>query len=244
MNKLNNRYDCPTYMMKFMKELYHTKLLDYFKDTTKRRKGDGVVEIAMIRFKRGEWVPGGAWPGNFGTVTITDYRKKKEPRGRRKVMTENGYNYEDWKGMNELIPAELKSIAELRNDERQYAMRSVYALPDRLRKIFSDRLIIKINGDDCSGSSLSDEMLVEARSMMTDEEKVAWDDRRSKQTYEYKLDPSIEFPVRMRIDGDDDGAAEICYPDVEMALMALKVMEKNGGSHDLIYNALGLKATD
>jgi hypothetical protein len=79
---------------------------------------------------------------------------------------------------------------------------------------------------------------------MTDEEKVAWDDRRSKQTYEYKLDPSIEFPVRMRIDGDDDGAAEICYPDVEMALMALKVMEKNGGSHDLIYNALGLKATD
>ena len=120
MSKPKNRYDCQAYLTKFTNDLKELKLFIYFNDTTRRHKGDGVVEIAMIRFKRGEWVPGGAWPGNFGTVTITDYRKKKEPRGRRKVMTDNGYNYEDWEGMMDLVPAKLKSIDQLHEEERQY----------------------------------------------------------------------------------------------------------------------------
>lgn len=226
------------YREKFTQELTDTKLLEYFDLQTKRDGGT----IQMLRFPEGEWVTGGAWPGNYGRVSIIDYRTYTVPKGRRKITLPNGdTDYEDWDGMNDLVIRDLPTTAQ--NIQREVARKrtSFYNMPHRFGEKYMEHLLCKIGDTVCQGSQLTEEMLAEVLAEMTPFERSKYE--QSLYKIDVTLYPSVEQPVKVRIDGNDDGAEEALFPDMESARDALEDIAWFN-SHDRRHHTHGFQGTD
>lgn len=202
------------YRAKFLQELTDKKLLNHFDRSTGQ---DGL----MLSFPENEWVPGHAWPGNYGRVVITDYSTYKVRKGRRKIVIAEGItDYEDWEGMDDLVPYALPTTAQ--NIERAVAKKRVsfYNLPYRFGEKYKERLLVTIAGTLAQGSDLTEEMLAEALAEMTPFERSKYEQSLFK--IDVSLYPSVEQPVRVRIDGIDDGAEEALFADMATAMNALE----------------------
>lgn len=195
----------------------HT-LRPYFNSMSELHSGD--VEVGMIHFSKSEWVPGGAWPGNYGMYHIRDYRITKEVKGRKKVEIEGGYDYVDWEGMNDEIPYPLKTTKQ--NIAKEVARKrvSLYNFPHRFYLKYKDRLIIKIGNTVCGPTDIPKQLLIEILNEMTPFERSIYE--QSLYKIDVSLYPSIEQPVNVRITGIDDGAEEALFPSVEEAQESMK----------------------
>ena len=195
------------YSSKYLNELNKTGYLDYFDDCTKTSYPG--VKVSMVKFVDEEYsVVGGAWPGSFGMMRITDYTKYKSPKGLKRVdVGPNEYNYVDCPDKNELVPYDLKPIEQIIKEEKDRVKRCLYRIPYRFREQFENQLIVTINGRKAQGSELTDEMLSTMLNEMTDAERTQYE----KSINEIDIDfyPSIELPVIVRIDGVDDGAEDV-----------------------------------
>jgi len=191
------------YREKYLNVLEKTNDLYYFDDCTKTPYPG--VTISMIKFVDEEYsVVGGAWPGSFGMMSITNFAKYKLPKGLKRVdVGPNEYNYVDCPDKNELVPYDLKPMAQIVAKERDRVKRCLYRIPYRFRERFKNQLIVTINGQKAQGSKLTDEMLSIMLNEMTDAERTQY----GKSINEIDIDfyPSIELPVIVRIDGVDDG---------------------------------------
>lgn len=194
------------YRSKYLNELNKTGYLSYFDDCTKAPR-PGVTQL-MLRFIDEEYsVMGGAWPGSFGMMDITNYAKYKLPKGLKRVeVGPNEYNYVDCPDKNKLVPYELKSMAQIVAEEKDRVKRCLYRIPYRFRERFKNQLIVTINGEKAQGSELTDEMLSIMLSEMTADERTQYE----KNICEIDITcfPTVEFPIIVRIDGVDDGAME------------------------------------
>ena len=195
----------------------HT-LRPYFDSMSKPRSG--AVEIGMLHFSKSEWVPGGAWPGNYGMYHIIDYRIAKDTKGRKKVEIEGGYDFVDWEGMNDEIPYPLKTTKQNITKEVARKRVSLYNFPYRFYLKYKDRLLIKIGDTLCQNTDLSESMLAEILDEMTPFERSVYE--QSLYKIDVSLYPSIEQPVLVRMTGIDDGAEEALFPSVEKAQESIK----------------------
>ena len=226
------------YREKFHRELTDGQWLHYF-DRQIRRDGSTLL---MLEMRASESVPGGAWPGNYGLVTITDYSTRMVRKGPRQVLVAPRHTvYEDWEGMDDLVPYDLPTTAQ--NIQRVLAKQrtAVYNLPHRFYPRFQDRLLCKINDTECEDSELNEEMLAEALAEMTPFERSKYEQAAHK--IDVSLYPSVEQPVLVRIDGTDDGAEEALFADVASAMAALEDIAK-WQSSDRRRHHHGFQGTD
>lgn len=219
--RIIKNYDLMTtkaYRDKFFDEITETKLLDYF---------DGLVkdDNLMLLFDAGDWVPGGAWPGNYGRVTINDYSTRMVRRGHKKViLSENAYEYQDQEGMDDLVLYGLTTTAQNLQQELENKRTSLFSFPHRVHTGYQERLLVTINGEVAGGSNLTDEMLAEVMADLTPFERSKYE--QSLYRLDVSLWPSVEQPVQVRIDGIDDGAEEALFADVASAHKALEDIAK------------------
>ena len=226
--------DIPAYREKFLQELTDTKMLAYF---------DSMVARAdkMLYFHEEYSVPGGAWPGNYGLVSITDYSTRMVRRGGTWVTQPNGdMDLVDCEGMEDLIPEYLPTTAENIRKAMANKRTSYYSLPYRFIQKYQERLLIKVCGEEAQASNLTEEMLAEALSEMTPFERSKYE--QCLYRIDVSLYPSVEQPVRVRIDGIDDGAEEAFFGDMESALEALEEIA-GWNSRDLRHRR-GFQGTD
>lgn len=214
---------------------------DFFNDMAERRiKQPGNVEVGMIRFFNGEYVPGGPWNGNYGMYFITDFTRYKSVKGRKRVEIEGGYDYVDSSDMFDLVPYNLLSTEENIKAEVERKRKLLYNIPHRFFDIYRDKLTIMIGSQKCQGSNLTDRMLEEILLNMTSREKSKY--QQSLYNIDVSLYPSLELPVRIRIDGRDDGAEEALFESVDSAK---KVMVELSGFHTRDHRErFGFKGTN
>lgn len=213
------------YREKFLRELtdgflsgnnYFHHLLDFFDQVTQEG-----YDAKMLEFPSTEHVPGGAWPGNYGRVTITDWRDRKMFRGGVKVVLENGdIEYHDQEGSRDLVPRVLNTTAQNIARAIESKRRSYHNLPHWVGDKYRERLLVKINGTVCQGYELTDEMLTEVLTEMTPFERSKYE--QSLYNIDVSLLPSVEQPIKVRIDGVDDCAEEALFADLESANKALE----------------------
>lgn len=196
----------------------HT-LRPYFNSMSEALSGDAEVGM-LLRFSKSEWFPGGAWPGNYGLYHIRDYRLATDPKGKKKVKVEGGYNYVDWAGMNDPVPYPLKTTKQNILDEVKRKRYSLYNVPHRFFNKYKDVLTIKIGGTVCGPTEIPKKLLVEILGRMTPFERSLYE--QSLYKINVGLYPSVEQPVLVRITGDDDGAEEALFPSVEKAREAME----------------------
>jgi len=226
------------YREKFLQELTDGKLLEYLDRQTERDSDT----ILMLQFPEGEWVPGGAWPGNYGRVSITDYSTYTVRKGRREITIAEGHtDYEDWDGMDDLVPYDLPTTAQNIQHTVARNRTSFYNLPYRIGEKYKARLLCKIGDTVCQGSQLTEEMLTEALSEMTPFERSKYE--QSLYKIDVSLYPSVEQPVKVRIDGNDDGAEEALFADMASAQDALNDIAK-WNSRDRRRIRHGFQGTD
>ena len=194
------------YREKYLNALEKTNDLYYFDDCIKTPYPG--VTISMITFVDEEYsVVGGAWPGSFGMMRITNFAKYKSPKGLKRVdVGPNEYNYVNCPDKNELVPYDLKPIEQIIKEEKDRVKRCLYRIPHRFREQFENQLIVTINGQKSQGSELTDEMLSIMLSKMTDAERTQYE--KSINEIDIIGFPTVEFPIVVRIDGVDDGAME------------------------------------
>lgn len=199
------------YKPKYSAELDSRTLTPYFDSLTVEESG---YTKMMIKFCKEDYVPGGAWPGDYGLFTVIDYTKLKLKKGKKKVfVSESEYNFVDSPDMNDLVPYELPTTAELIESERKRAKHSIYNIPGRLRKEYVDKLIVTINGTRAQGSELTEDMLEEAISKMTTTEYAYY--LRKINNIDIDLYPTVELPIKVRICGVDDGAVEAQFGSMD-----------------------------
>lgn len=229
------------YRIQYFDKLKERNLIDYF-DSLAGNTREGRTTV-MINFIEGYWVPGGAWPGNYGIFHVTDYRKYKTPKGRKRIdISPTEYDYVDSPDMYELVSYPLKTTAQLIEEDRERLKYSIYSIPNRFYKEYSEKLIITIGGQKCGGSKLTPEMLKEVISKMTPKEYGIYLQAINK--IDIDLYPSVELPIKIRIDGDDDGALEALF-DADEIDEVVKRISMFGGVHDnLLVGHFGFKGTD
>jgi hypothetical protein len=192
------------YRKKYLKKLQSGNLNKYFDSMTEISPG---VEIYMVKFGDSEYVPGGAWPGNYGRLQITDYTKYKTRKGRKRIdISPTECIYEDSPDMHDLVPYELTTTEKLIESQKKYEKYSLFNIPRRFYDEYAKQLIVTIQGQKAQGNQLTDQMLDEVLKRMTKEEFAQY----LKKINRINIDlyPSVELPITVRIDGNDDGAME------------------------------------
>lgn len=213
---------------------------DYIEKCLKKDKWD--VHVGLVAFHEDAWAIGCGFPGNYSVFHVMDYRKYKRAKGRKKFGTEKDYWFEDHPDMNKLVRVPLETEEQIRARELEWSRRFVYNFPARLQKHF-DLCDVRVQGQVCHRSDLSDEEITVLESLMTEQEirerneqlvRVRWSDET----------PSIEFPIRLCISGIDDGVAVRFYATVEEAMKDAVILEgKTWNSCDDVYD-FGFKRTD
>ena len=217
--------------------------IDYLKSITVARPGK---EHWMLKFNEEyDWVPGGSFYNGYGRASITDYREYKSCKGRKRVqISANSYDYVDSPDMHDLVSEPLKTTEQVILDKIEYNRKYIYSFGRKkmieIEKVYKDQLIIYIGGQACSDSKLSQENLDKVISGLTPQEYAIY----IKNVYkiDISLYPTIEFPVRIRIDGSDDGAEEVFVSGVESAkkiLIDLSLMNSKDRR-----NGFGFQSTD
>lgn len=174
------------YARRFAAELGERTLLEYF---TLCSKGDR--RRWMLHIPDDEHVPGCAWPGNYGMVTLTDLSGSKK----------------------------LPGIDQLLAKRHAREAHSLYRLPRHLYDHFAPRLIVYVGDTRCQDSQLSDDDLKEAIRMMTPGEYSRY--RQAIYLTDVSLHHTKEQPVGLRITGCDDGAEEALFETVSQAKATL-----------------------
>jgi hypothetical protein len=200
------------YRIRYQDALEERGALEYFDSYNK-------PHTWMLPFSDGDMAPGCPWPSNYGMVTITDYSKHMVPKGRKKIVHSNGdVDYEDQEGMDELVPYKLKTTMQNIADAVKRKRYSCYSLPHRFLERYQDRLKCRVNGDECQGDQLTEEMLAEALSELTPFERSKYEQLL------YRIDVSlyisVEQPVMVCITGIDDGAEQALFADFDSAYEA------------------------
>jgi len=208
--------------------------------TENDRNQPGVVEMGMLKFFENDWVPGGAWPGNYGMYDITDFTKYKSHKGRKRIEIEGGYDFIDSTDMFDLIPYPLLSTQENILAEVERKRLSIYNVPHRFHERYKDKLIIMINDTKCSESKLTEDMIREVLSEMTPAEKSKY--QQSLYKINVSLYPSIEMPICIRIDGIDDGAEEALFDTFDNAKKSLEDIALHNNSNRRYSH--GFRGTD
>ena len=200
------------YRKKYNKELTKRKLLGYFDSvTTNPYPG---ISYSMIKFADGEYVPGGAWTGNYGRLSIKDYTKYKSPKGRKRIdVSPTEYNYVDYPDMHDLVPFPLQTTLELIEWERNRLKYGILRIPRRFYESLKDSLLVTIDGEKAQGFTLTEEMLQDTLKQMTPKELSEYYRKINKINID--LYPSVELPIIVRIDGDDDGSIEAQFESID-----------------------------
>lgn len=228
------------------KELYASKMepatLKYFDFCTKEQPG---VQSFMLLFDgESDWVPGGPFEGNYGVISITDFTKYKNVKGRKRVdIDSNHYDYVDSPDMHDLIPYELETTQQIIDKKVNRKKRSIYSFEGKYRSIsekYKEELRVYIGGQQCFESELSDKALSEVLASLTPQEYSKY--LQSLYNIDISLYPSIEFPVRIRIDGCDDGAQELLVGSVAEAKKIVKKLGLINSNSEREH--LGFKNTD
>lgn len=211
------------YRKRYLGALTERKLIAYFDILTENTK-EGRTTV-MINYTEGYWVPGGAWPGNYGIFYVTDYTQYKTPKGR------------------ELVSYPLKTTAQLIEEERHRLKYSIHSIPHRFYKEYSEKLFVTINGKKYVDSNLTPELLKDVISKMTPKEHGKY--IQAINTVNIDLWPSVELPIKIRIIGDDDGALEAQFRKDEVDEIIERLSVFSGGVHDpLLVGHFGFKSTD
>ena len=227
------------YRRKFLQELTDLNSLNHFDSKAENRNGG---TLKMLFFPDSEWVPGGAWPGNYGMVYIIDYNTHMVRRGGVWVTRENGdQDYVDRDGMDDLVPYKLPTTAENISTSLAKRRLSYHNMPYWVGEKYKDRLLVTVAGTPSQSDQLTEEMLAEALAGMTPFDRSKYE--QSLYKIDVSLYPSVEQPVRFRIDGIDDGAEEALFADVASALKVLdKLTQYN--NRNTRHHSYGFKGTD
>lgn len=137
-------------------------------------------------------------------------------------------------------PENAPTTQELLISEQEYEKHSLYALPGRLYKQFAEKLIVTVDGQKCQSSNLTKEMLAEALNLMTPAEKALH--LRKQYRIDISLYATAEFPVRIRLDGVDDGAEEVYVTTVKAAQDIIKELAFFNSQQD--RKNFGFQTTD
>lgn len=231
------------YRRKYQDILTEGKILSYFdRNTTDLQPGQ---TVSMIKFLNGYDVPGGEWPENYGRFCITDFTQYKSYKGRKRVyLSPTEYNYEDSPDMLELVSYPLKTTAQLIEEERKRLQHSLYSLPNRLRNVYKEKLIVTIDGQNAQASTLTTELLDEIISQMSPMEYATY--LKLINCVDIELYPSVELPITIRIDGIDDGAIEVQFSNMtEVTSFIERLSNFRAGVHkQLLQGTFGFKTTD
>ena len=179
--------------------------------------------VYILLFEKNEPPIGGAFNKNASICRIEDYSKKLTTACRRLKTPNDGIHleYEDWEGMNEMVPYTLYPIKKLIEDAKDMERRSIFNLPHRFYDTTQEKRLRYINGKKCMESTVSEEDLKNILGQLTVQERYKYElGINSLPRYLYHT-PCIEMPVLCRITGSDDGAMEKVFATVEDASEAL-----------------------
>lgn len=219
------------------------KLSEYFKRMCFGDRKERGQLIFMMPFPKEEWVPGGSWPGGYGRICITDFSKYKQPIGRKKVtISDTEYKFVDSPDMHKLVTKPLKSKEDIRKEELEYNRTSIYNFPYRFHQKYLKQLLVKINGSLAQDQKCKEWMIKEMISEMSEKEIAEYKKKIDRVCYSNET-PSIELPVKIRIDGIDDGAEEILVESIEVANKILTDLLKSGNNQKN-RRAVGFISTD
>ena len=208
-------------------ELYpEMKQDDWFNRCIKPYCPHGTLETGVLQFPEDYGAVGCGFTGNCSVYSIVDYSKVLEPKGRKRIETENGVDYVDSPDMHDLIPYELKTSKELIEQELFNNKKSVFTYPYRFRERYEDALITYVNGEKCTKTEYEEDILRVILSELTDLE---WRQVLQEQhSITWSLESvTKEFPIRLRIDGSDDGAVEGIFKTYLEAQRQLKFQSYN-----------------
>jgi len=184
------------YQAKYKGQLTKCKLHDYLNYNLDLTHRPNVVEAGMIHVPDKEYVPGGAWPGNYMSYFIKDERISTATKRAQKC---------------DKLQTTKQTIAAWIAREKK----SIFNLPHRLYEEYSPRLLCFVGSTLCSGSKLPPNMLKAAIKKMTPEEYANY--LIKVHNIHIELYPTIEKPILVRFDGIDDGAEEKLFADVKSA---------------------------
>lgn len=195
---------------------------DWVKQSINDKDCHGLMEKGMLKFYSKQWAIGGGFSGNCSIYTIVDYSKHMVPKGRRKVDIEGGYKFVDSPDMNDLIPFELKPIKQLIEEELFNNERSIYTYPYRFRDRYQAILSVYVGDHLCKNSEFPEDLVRQIQCELT---PIEWKSvLKNMHNISYSLEmPSQEEPIRVRIDGIDDGAVEGIFNNYETARECLRI---------------------
>ncbi|MCK9272909.1 hypothetical protein M0P65_05170 [Candidatus Gracilibacteria bacterium] len=230
-----NILDIEEYVRDYKDQLISENLWNYFLRETKR---GCEVSFKMLKYNEDETVYGGSWPGNYGLLYIFDYSKYKVLNV-EKVGTEKEYVYFVSK-LNEYVNYTLRTTLEEIEVEKNRLKYSIYSLPSRFYDEFKDSMLVKVDGNVCFESKMNADLLEKALSSMTPVEKAVYYKKINKINID--LHPTIEFPIKIRIIGIDDGAEECFFSSKEDVDKCLR--DLNSMCDKMFRKGLGFIKTD
>lgn len=182
----------------------------------------GILRSGILQFEENEWAIGGGFEGNCSIYTIRDYRKYFDPKGRKKVeITEQEYYFVNSPDMNDMIPFNLLSIKELVQDEIANNFTSIFTYPRRFQDKYANALKVVIGDMVLGSSNFPIELISDIEKELTPLEWKSVLIHRNRLIWSLES-VSKEQPIKLRIDGIDDGAVEGLFESLEQAEKALK----------------------
>jgi hypothetical protein len=180
---------------------------EWFNSCFNPKNDTGLLKKGILQFPLDSWAIGGGFVGNCSIYTIRDYRDCFTPKGRKKIETNEGYDYIDSPDMNDMIPFELLSIQTLISNEIESNHTSTYTYPQRFTAKYKECLLIKIGDTICQKSNFPPDLIPEIEKELT---SIEW---KFVLTKRHRLEWSIqsvsqEQPIKVRVSGIDDGAIE------------------------------------
>ena len=177
------------------------------------KNDSGLIEKGILQFSEDNWAIGGGFEGNCSIYTIRDFREHKEPKGRVKVVTGDGYDFIGSPDMNDLVPFDLLSIKTLVENEIDSNYTSIFTYPRRFTNKYAQELKLVIGDTVCQKSNFPIKLIPDIEKELT---LIEWKYILIKR---HQLRWSInsvsqEQPIKIRISGIDDGAVEGLFENI------------------------------
>jgi hypothetical protein len=228
------------YREKHLHLLSENMLVYFDRLTTKLSPGQSV---RMIKFQEEELVPGGAWPSNYGRFKITDFTKHKVAKGRKRIdISPKECIYVDSPDMHDLVSYELTTTENLIESKRKTEKYSLFNIPRRFYTEYANQLIVTIDGHKAQDNQLTQQMLDEVLKRMTKKELAEYLKKINR--ININLYPSVELPITIRIDGNDDGAMECQFESMDEVDKFIEEIQFFTGMYRILLENYNFQYTD